>query len=283
MTNQQQENSDSASVEHASPLPLKGEKFGFNKWTLCVMVLILAYIFVQGLIHHKNNATQPKEADETYVASSPITQEQKDKSIINDSLNKEHQIEQQIAAAKAKDFIDRLQVPQNMGTDGTTNNIQATTANLLTQSQDKSNLIQAPDDPNTAFLLQASETKTEHSYATYLKPLPYLVGQGKFIFGTLAVAIDSDLPGQIEAVVNQDIYGEQGRKILIPRGSHLTGEYRSGLSNNQSRLFTVWTRIKEPNGIDISLGSEGTDSLGRAGVTGQVDYHFIDRFGSAIL
>jgi type IV secretion system protein VirB10 len=144
-------------------------------------------------------------------------------------------------------------------------------------------LAQTPSDPNTAFLLQADEAKTKRAYATYFKPLPYLVGQGKFIFGTLALAIHSDLPGQIEAVINQDVYGEQGEKILIPRGSHLIGEYRSGLSNNQSRLFTVWTRIKEPNGIVIQLGSEGTDSLGRAGVTGQVDYHFFDRFGSAIL
>ena len=41
--------------------------------------------------------------------------------------------------------------------------------------------------------------------------------------------------------------------------------------------------VREPNGIDVMLGSEGTDALGRAGLTGNVDYHFFARFGSAFL
>jgi type IV secretion system protein VirB10 len=276
---------EDVTVEDAPPLPLKGEKSSSSQFVLPVAALILAGIFLQGwLFHHKNSNTPPiKEADETYTPSSPLTGALKDSSIINNSLDKERQLEQQIAAAKAKDFMERLQVPQNASIEGTGGGISSVTANSSERNDDRFNLAQTSSDPNTAFLLQADEAKTKRAYATYFKPLPYLVGQGKFIFGTLALAIHSDLPGQIEAVINQDVYGEQGEKILIPRGSHLIGEYRSGLSNNQSRLFTVWTRIKEPNGIVIQLGSEGTDSLGRAGVTGQVDYHFFDRFGSAIL
>jgi type IV secretion system protein VirB10 len=79
------------------------------------------------------------------------------------------------------------------------------------------------------------------------------------------------------------VYGEQGRHILIPKGSKLIGEYKSGLVNNQSRLFVIWTRVREPNGIDVMLGSEGTDELGRAGLTGETDYHFFARFGTATL
>jgi type IV secretion system protein VirB10 len=192
--------------------------------------------------------------------------------------------ERELVEAKAKDFIERLQVSQNAGgvsqSSGPSNAISSG-VNNEGQPAPATNVL--PQDPNTAFLLQASNSKTEREYATHFGPLPYVIGQGKFIFATLAVAINSDLAGQIEAVVSQDVYGEQGRKVLIPRGSHLIGQYRSGLSNNQSRLFTVWTRIKEPNGVDIQLGSEGTDTLGRAGLTGNVDYHFFDRFGSSLL
>ncbi|MCE3237824.1 MAG: avhB10 [Gammaproteobacteria bacterium] len=286
MTKDAKKNSEEKVLEQAPPLPLQGEKSNVNRFIWPVVALVLAVIFLQmWLIHHKERKlSSVQEVDETYSASSPITREQKEKSMINNSLDKQRELEQKIAQAKAQDFMERLQTPQAASLEGGGNNtIQGASATFPERTNGSSNLTQVPEDPNTAFLRQAGEAQTERQYATLFKPLRYLIGQGKFIFGTLAVAIHSDLPGQIEAVVNQDVYGEQGEKILIPRGSHLIGEYRSGLSNNQSRLFTVWTRIKEPNGVDIRLGSEGTDSLGRAGVTGQVDYHFFDRFGSAIL
>lgn len=111
----------------------------------------------------------------------------------------------------------------------------------------------------------------------------YMVPEGAIIAGVLETAINSDLPGYVRAVVSRDVMGFDGRRVLIPSGSRLIGQYRSGLAAGQTRAFIVWTRLTRPDGVTISLGSPATDTLGRAGLGGKVDSHFLKRFGSAIL
>lgn len=111
----------------------------------------------------------------------------------------------------------------------------------------------------------------------------FTVPQGAIIAGVLETAINSDLPGYVRAVVTRDVMGFDGRRILIPSGSRLIGQYKSGLAAGQSRAFIVWTRLTRPDGVTVSLGSPATDTLGRAGLGGKVDSHFLKRFGSAIL
>lgn len=111
----------------------------------------------------------------------------------------------------------------------------------------------------------------------------YTVPQGAIIAGVLETAINSDLPGYVRAVVTRDVMGFDGRRVLIPSGSRLIGQYKSGLAAGQSRAFIVWTRLTRPDGVTVSLGSPATDTLGRAGLGGKVDSHFLKRFGSAIL
>lgn len=111
----------------------------------------------------------------------------------------------------------------------------------------------------------------------------YTVPEGAIIAGVLETAINSDLPGYVRAVVSRDVMGFDGRRVLIPSGSRLIGQYRSGLAAGQTRAFIVWTRLTRPDGVTISLGSPATDTLGRAGLGGKVDSHFLKRFGSAIL
>ncbi len=109
------------------------------------------------------------------------------------------------------------------------------------------------------------------------------IRQGKVIPGVLKTAISSDHPGLVTAVVQEDVYSDDGSQVLIPRGSDLIGEYRSGIRRGQSRVFIIWRRLARPDGIDVSIESPGADSLGVAGLEGDVDHHFFERFGSAIV
>ncbi len=119
--------------------------------------------------------------------------------------------------------------------------------------------------------------------AAYLAAPSQMVPQGTTIAGVLETAIHSDLPGYIRAIVSQDVYAFDGSRRLIPKGSRLIGQYKSGLVRGQARLFVIWTRLLRPDGASILVGSPGTDGLGRAGVGGVRDSHFFQIFGSSLL
>lgn len=136
-------------------------------------------------------------------------------------------------------------------------------------------------DPNERFLRDAGDNQVVSAVALKLENQKTLVTQGTFITGVLETAINSDLPGLIRAVVDKNIYGRTGELVVIPKGSRLIGRYRSGLSNGQSRVFVVWSRLERPDGVVADLGSPGTDRLGVSGLTGYVDNHYLERFGAA--
>jgi type IV secretory pathway VirB10-like protein len=111
----------------------------------------------------------------------------------------------------------------------------------------------------------------------------FTVTEGTVLAGTLETAINSDLPGHVRAIVSRNVSSFDGSRILIPKGSRLVGQYQSDLAVGQKRTFIIWERLIRPDGVTIALASPGTDSLGRAGVTGKVDSHFMRRFGAALL
>lgn len=109
------------------------------------------------------------------------------------------------------------------------------------------------------------------------------LSQGSVIQASLQTAINSDMPGNVVAVVSEPVPAFFGDQILIPRGSRLFGQYRSGVEINQKRILILWTRILTPDGTSIEIASVGADQLGRSGLTGTVDIKFLERFGGAAL
>ena len=141
----------------------------------------------------------------------------------------------------------------------------------------------AGEDRSSKFLAAASSIGDRGAKAKKIERIDALVPEGTLIPGILETAIVSDLPGQVRAIVSQDVYSFDGRRILIPTGTRLIGEYQSEMTRGQTRIFVVWTRMLRDDGVSVRLNSIGADSLGRAGLTGRVDKKFRERFGAAIL
>ena len=119
--------------------------------------------------------------------------------------------------------------------------------------------------------------------ARQLTGLDRLVPQGAVIAAVMETALNSDLPGYARAVIQRDVRGFDGSAVLIPAGSRVIGQYKSGVAQGASRVFVLWTRLIRPDGVSIELASPATDELGRGGIGGKVNRHFLQRFGGAIL
>ena len=161
----------------------------------------------------------------------------------------------------------------------------------------------APGGVNAALMSEPTTTHElaavaggEHSMATLLQPtvtpvvqanvLPtqrMLLPQGAFIDCTLETAIDSTLPGMTTCVTATDTFSADGTVVLLERGTKLVGETRGQVQQGAARVFVLWTAARTPTGVVVPLASPGTDELGRSGLPGEVDRHFWDRFGAALL
>lgn len=122
--------------------------------------------------------------------------------------------------------------------------------------------------------------------ATQAQLLPQqrlLLPKGAFIDCTLETAIDSSLPGMTTCVTATDTFSADGTVVLLPRGTKLIGQTRGQVRQGMARVFVIWVEARTPSGVVVRLDSPGTDALGRSGLTGEVNRHFWQRFGSALL
>jgi type IV secretion system protein VirB10 len=133
------------------------------------------------------------------------------------------------------------------------------------------------------FGFRVGETAADTADARRMIDPALTASQGTLIPAVLETAIDSDLPGYVRAVVSQDVRSFDGTRVLIPRSSRLIGQYKSGLAAGQTRAYVVWSRLIRPDGVSVALASPAVDAEGRSGLSGQVDSHFLKRFGSSML
>lgn len=143
--------------------------------------------------------------------------------------------------------------------------------------------VQSMQDPNLEFLQASAKGQVEMETAQQHVNLAYKIFQGQRFSAVLTHAINSDLPGMVVAEISQDTYGYHSREPLLPKGTRLIGAYNSRLQVGDQRLYIVWQRAITPLGVDIALGSPGSDRLGQAGLSGFVDSHFWQTFGTSSL
>lgn len=130
--------------------------------------------------------------------------------------------------------------------------------------------------------MQLTPTYTPKTKARLLGNRNYVLAKGNAFDCALDTAINSSNPGMVTCTTTSNSYSDNGKVVLIERGSFLTGEY-TGLKHGDTRLRVLWDRIKTPEGVVIALDSLGTDALGRGGFDGDIDKHWLERIGSAFL
>jgi type IV secretion system protein TrbI len=113
----------------------------------------------------------------------------------------------------------------------------------------------------------------------------YELKAGWDIPAILEQALNSDLPGEIKALVRENVYDTAtGRHLLIPQGSRLVGAYDSRVSYGQNGLQVAWSRIIYPDASSINLeGMLGQDAKGYAGHRYDVDNHYRRLLGFGLL
>lgn len=100
----------------------------------------------------------------------------------------------------------------------------------------------------------------------------------------LKTRIVSAASGFVSCQVQRNVYSEDGRVLLIERGSHMDGEYRiASVRPGTVRIPVLWTRIRTPNAVTVDIESPGTGPLGESGVDGYVDNRWVERIGAAML
>jgi type IV secretion system protein VirB10 len=119
--------------------------------------------------------------------------------------------------------------------------------------------------------------------AAHLPDRNFLIVAGANIPCILQTAMDTTTPGYVSCLIPRDVLSDNGAVVLMEKGTKVLGEYRSSLRQGQRRLFVLWTRAVTPAGVAIALGSPAADPVGRAGFDGEIDTHFWDRFGGALL
>lgn len=109
--------------------------------------------------------------------------------------------------------------------------------------------------------------------------------QGTIIPAVLLTNLNTDVPGPLLAQVSDNVFDSKtGKKLLIPQGSKLVGEYNAAVSFGQQRAQVFWTRIIFPDTSSMNLGRmTGVDRQGASGHQGEVDQHLGQAFVGAVL
>lgn len=110
-----------------------------------------------------------------------------------------------------------------------------------------------------------------------------LLTQGAMIDCVQQTKFVSAQAGMLTCYATREVRSASGRVVLIDAGTVFTGYQQSVLAHGQPRIGIVWSRLETPAGVVVHLDSPGTGSLGEAGLDGEIDTHFAQRFGAAIM
>ncbi len=136
--------------------------------------------------------------------------------------------------------------------------------------------------------LEKARMNVADDYLKYTRTPPlsrFEIQAGWEIPAALEQGLNSDLPGELKALVMSNVYDTAtGQYLLIPQGARLVGAYNSRVGYGQNGVQVAWQRVIFPDGSSIDLGGmAGLDAQGNAGLRDTVDHHYKQLFGFAVL
>lgn len=129
---------------------------------------------------------------------------------------------------------------------------------------------------SASFLERPAERRTQSAERLEATQSAAVLQAGSIIPAALITGIRSDQPGLATAQVTQNVYDSlTGRRLLIPQGARLIGDYQSDVGFGQRRVLLTWNRLLLPDGRSLVLERQpAADVSGYAGLEDRVDYHW---------
>jgi type IV secretion system protein VirB10 len=127
------------------------------------------------------------------------------------------------------------------------------------------------------------EINQQRSMSTYPSDLSHVLTIDKSIPAVIKVGIDTRYANRAIAVVERDIYGGDGRIVVVPRGSTVTGTISASGSSGEEKVQMQFTRLVRPDGAAFAIQAFAGDAMGRPGVPAYIDRRYAERFGMSAL
>ena len=196
--------------------------------------------------------------------------------------------DRQSATPGGNDLANIAQLTRSLSGGGSPESSTATAGRGLLPQADNDDYYSQNEQGRKQAFLEAAATHQTDDYLRSTREAPlssYEIKAGWEIPAVLEQGLNSDLPGELKALVTVNVYDTAtGQFLLIPQGSRLIGKYDSRVSYGQSGVQVVWNRIIFPDASSVDLnGMEGLDAQGNAGLRDKVDRHYKRLFGSAAL
>lgn len=131
---------------------------------------------------------------------------------------------------------------------------------------------------------QLQGASTPRAAATLAGNRSLTLSKGTAFTCALKTRVISATSGLVGCLVQRHVFSDDGRVLLIERGSHLDGEYRiTSVRPGMVRIPVLWTRLRTPLGVTVDIESPATGPLGESGIDGHVDNRWTERIGAAML
>ena len=142
----------------------------------------------------------------------------------------------------------------------------------------------APAPSGGLFGGQLQGSATPRVVASMLGNRSLTLPKGTAFTCALKTKVITATSGLVGCQVQRNVFSDDGRVLLIERGSHMDGEYRmTSVRPGTVRIPVLWTRIRTPNGVTVDIDSPGTGPLGESGIDGYIDNRWMERIGAAML